>query len=66
MWGILEMTPVKRELQLQKQFGSINVTLHIQALKLPESGEGNRNLDPGGTESLQQNQPKEVHTKTYN
>ena len=37
MWGILEMTPVKRELQLQKQFGSINVTLHIQALKLPPS-----------------------------
>ena len=33
--------------------------------KLPESGEGNRNADPGGTESPQQNQPKEVHTKTY-
>ena len=26
--------------------------------------EGNRNSDAGGTEKLQKNQPKEVHTKT--
>ena len=33
--------------------------------KLPKCGERNRNPDPGGIESPQQNQPKEVHTMTH-
>ena len=37
--------------------------IYLNNWKLLKSGEENRNPDQGGTESPQQNQAKEVHTK---
>ena len=34
-------------------------------VKITEFGESNRNSNPGGSEIPQQNEPKDVHTKTH-
>ena len=56
------MSPRKRRREERGQFISRN-----NGRKLPYSGEGNRQLDPEGTENSYQNQQKQANQKTcYN